>query len=305
MARRKKTKARVSRPAQASRVRPRPFWLATGVAIVGLVGALIAVSALRDGNKAPDVAAERGPVHVHGLGVNPSDGALYIATHTGMWRVAAGAKKPEPVGQSRQDTMGFTVVGPNHFLGSGHPDNFDQPPLLGLIESFDSGATWKPISLLGEADFHVLRAVGRRVYGYDVSRARLMVSGDGGKTWREHNPNASVLDVVPDPARPDRLVAATNEGLLMSADAGASWTWIGRAAGLLAWPMSNRLYLVDSSGEVMLSADRGRSWRRVGAIGEQPAAFFASEGGDLYAALHGGAIVRSADGGRNWQGLAT
>jgi hypothetical protein len=79
------------------------------------------------------------------------------------------ASEPEPVGESHQDTMGFTIVGPNHFLGSGHPDNLSQPSLLGLIESKDSGSSWKPISLLGDADFHVLRAVGRRVYGYDAS----------------------------------------------------------------------------------------------------------------------------------------
>ena len=305
MARQKKTRARVSAPNQPS-LGSRSFWLAAGVFIVVVVGALIGVSALRHGDSSQrDIAAERGPMHVHGLGVNPSDRALYIATHTGMWRVAAGANKLEPVGQSRQDTMGFTVVGPNHFLGSGHPDNFEQPPLLGLIESFDSGATWKPISLLGEADFHVLRAFGGRVYGYDVSRARLMVSGDGGQTWREHNPHASVLDVVLDPARPDRLVAATNEGLLVSADGGATWKRIGPKAGLLAWPTSNRLYLVEANGTVLLSADYGRSWRRVGALGAPPAAFFARADRDLYAALHVGRIVRSRDGGRTWRAVTT
>jgi hypothetical protein len=36
--------------------------------------------------------------------------------------------------------MGFTIVGPNRFLGSGHPDlRDDLPPLLGLIESTNRG----------------------------------------------------------------------------------------------------------------------------------------------------------------------
>jgi hypothetical protein len=75
--------------------------------------------------------------------------------------VPNGKKTAERVGDSYQDTMGFTVVGPNRFLGSGHPATDDLPPLLGLIESTDAGKTWEHVSLLGEADSHVLRSAGR------------------------------------------------------------------------------------------------------------------------------------------------
>jgi len=242
---------------------------------------------------------------VHGLGVDPTDGALYVATHTGMWRVVRGERRPEPVGDSRQDTMGFTIAGPGHFLGSGHPDDFNQPPLLGLIESFDSGATWQPISLLGAADFHVLRAVGKRIYGYDVSHARLMVSRDGGKTWAERNPETPVFDLVPDPSSPDRLLAATEAGLLASANAGETWNKVGPAVGLLGWPARNRLYLITGDGDVLLSTNRGRAWSHVGAIGGQPTAFLAQTSPELYAAIHGGGIVRSGDSGRSWRAVTT
>ncbi|WP_348245882.1 WD40/YVTN/BNR-like repeat-containing protein, partial [Salmonella enterica] len=83
-----------------------------------------------------------------------------------------------------QDTMGFAVVGPDRFIGSGHPElRDDLPPLLGLISSSDAGRTWEPVSLLGEADFHALDADGARVVGYDASGGRLMRSDDGGRTW--------------------------------------------------------------------------------------------------------------------------
>ncbi len=80
--------------------------------------------------------ADPGPVHVHGLGINPADGSLFIATHTGLFRVGKDSQKAVRVAARYQDTMGFSIVGPNRFLGSGHPDAREQklPPLLGLIE---------------------------------------------------------------------------------------------------------------------------------------------------------------------------
>jgi hypothetical protein len=63
-----------------------------------------------------------GPIHVHGLGINPKDGALFVATHTGLFRAGEGEPKATRVADRFQDTMGFTVVGPNRFLGSGHPE---------------------------------------------------------------------------------------------------------------------------------------------------------------------------------------
>lgn len=278
----------------------RPIVLLSAVALAG--AALLGALWLRGDDDSAAGEADPGPVHVHGLGVNPADGALYIATHTGLWRLARGARAAERVGESRQDTMGFTVAGPDHFLGSGHPDNVEQPPLLGLIESRDRGRAWESVSLLGQADFHVLRAVGGRVYGYDATNERLMVSTDAGRSWTERRPPA-VLDLVADPARPTRLVAATERGLLASDDSGASWQALGDDLGLLAWPAPDALYLLTGAGVVLRSGDGGRSWDRAGEIGGQPAAFLAAAPQELYAAVHEGGILRSRDGGRTWAAL--
>src|SRR3712207_2390347 len=92
------------------------------------------------------VTGDPGPVHVHGLGINPRDGALFIATHTGLFRAGPDESKASRVGGRYQDTMGFTVVGPDRFLGSGHPDGRDgEPPFLGLIQSTDAGRTWDSV----------------------------------------------------------------------------------------------------------------------------------------------------------------
>jgi hypothetical protein len=281
--------------------------------LVVALGAALGLSALRDGDGAsiadrdPPLATEDpGPIHVHGLGVNPQDGTLFIATHTGMWRVRANEKEAERVGDNLQDTMGFTVVGADRFLGSGHPDPRDiqnrrLPPLLGLIESTDGGNTWRPVSLLGKADFHVLRSFGERIYGYDATNDRLMVSLDAGRNWEERSRPAPLLDLAADPHDPEHLVAVGERGLYRSVDEGRNWDLVrDDAVGLLTWPTQKSLFLVDGRGEVFVSPNRGRAWRALGQIGGQPAALLGRTATELYVALHDGTIKRSGDGGRTW-----
>ncbi len=277
--------------------------------LVGLVALAVVVLAAGlwrvAGGDDTTSATDAGPVHVHGLGVNPADDALFIATHTGLYRSGEGDSKSVRVGDNKQDTMGFTVAGADRFLGSGHPD-FQQelPPLLGLIESTDGGESWEPISLLGEADFHVLRSAGERVYGYDVTNDRLLVSADAGRTWDEAQRPAPLVDLAVHPDDSRHLVAAGAsdlfEGLYESRDGGRSWDTIGDAVGLLAWPTPERLFLVDGDGNVFLSTDGGGRFERRGAIGGQAAALLGQGADELYAALHDGTIKRSMDGGATW-----
>ena len=276
--------------------------VAIGVVAALILGGVLLFGRDGDGGSVADlVEQDPGPVHVHGLGINPADGALFIATHTGLWRSPTGSSAAERVGDSKQDTMGFTVAGANHFLGSGHPDTEDLPPLLGLIDSKDAGRTWTPVSLLGEADFHVLRSAGQRVYGWDSSNERLMLSRDSGQTWTQQEAPGLVVDLAPDPRQPKRVLVSTDRGLYMSNDEGASWRpRVSSPAGLLAWPSAGRTYMVDGAGSVSISRDGGHRWTIVGQIGGQPAAFMAHDPTELYAALHDGRVKKSTDGGRSW-----
>lgn len=233
--------------------------------------------------------------------MNLATGDLFIATHTGLWRTPKGGRRAERVGDDYKDVMGFTVTGPDRFLGSGHPDARDGlPPLMGLISSDDAGRTWTPVSLVGEADFHVLRAVGDTIYGLDASSARLMASRDGGRSWKERTPPAETADLAGHPRTSGRIFASTGSGGYESRDHGATWSPRGGVpAGLLAWPSSGALSLVDSSGTLWHSRDGGRRFRRTGSIGEPPAAL-AADGDALLVALHDGGVRRSTDGGRSW-----
>jgi len=279
--------------------------------VVGGLAVGVGVFALaRNSADTVDDGSTAGPVHVHGLGINPADQGLLIATHTGTYRVAPGAAKAQRIGDSRQDTMGFSVAGPDYFLGSGHPDigeaiEQDLPPLLGLIESRDAGRTWNPISLSGEADFHVLRFAGDRVYGYDASNDRLLVSPDRGRTWTEVHRPAPLLDLTVDRTNSDRAVASGERGLYLTRDGGRTWKRLAFRVGLLAWPSPRRLFLVDTDGSVLKSADEGKRWTAVGSVGGRPAAFLAQSDDELYVALHDGTIKQSKDAGRTWSVRST
>ena len=242
-----------------------------------------------------------GPEHVHGLGVNPADGALYIATHTGLFRMPRGSDDSERVGDRLQDTMGFAVAGPDRFLGSGHPDlRDDLPPLLGLIESSDAGRSWTPISLLGEADFHALRVNGARVVGYDAGRGRVMASDDGGREWTSLGSPGEIVDLALHPDDPSRIVATGGTGVITTDDEGLTWTRLPAEAAILAWPVADALYGFSLDGAVTVSRDRGASWEPVGDLGGEPAAVTATGRDTLIVALHDGRIVSSEDGGASW-----
>jgi hypothetical protein len=277
--------------------------------VTAAVCALIGLVPLACGGESDEVAdrgpeiGDPGPVHVHGLGVNPADGALFVATHTGLFRAAPGERRAHRVADRYQDTMGFTVTGPDRFLGSGHPDGReDLPPFLGLIRSNDAGRTWEPVSLLGERDFHVLEAAGQRIYGYgsdfDSQEASLLVSDDGGRRWEERTPPEPLISLAIDPANADHVVASGEHGTYSSSDAGDGWRPLGADPGLLAWTR-RALCGVGAGGAVSCSGDNGGSWQTIGAIGGQPAAFD-SAGDELYVALHDGTIKRSADDGKTW-----
>ena len=219
-----------------------------------------------------------GPIHVHGLGVNPSDGSLFVATHTGLFRAAPNEMRARRVGDRYQDTMGFTVVGPDRFLGSGHPDGREQlPPYLGLIESADAGRSWQPVSLLGEADFHVLEASGRRIYGYgsdfESREPRFLTSTDGGQSWRRLQAPEPLISLSISPEDPRAVIASGEGGIFRSTDAGRSWSEVDApSAGLIAWTSAG-VILVDLDGRVWGSADPASGqWRPVGEVGGQPAA---------------------------------
>lgn len=305
MASRKTEKQRLEQQhveaAQALADRRQKRFLLGALGLLLSIGLAAVVLAVLSGSDDSAVGAKETFAHVHGLGVNPADQALLIATHEGLFRSGAGDLESKLVGDTRQDVMGFGISGPNTFVGSGHPAlGQNSPPNLGLIRSSDAGKSWNNVSLLGEADFHTLRAAGLKIYGLNGSTGELLVSDDSGANWEQRELPEGTVDFAIDPKRPDQAVAVTSDGSMRSDDAALSWVKAGDAPiGLIDWSDDGRLYIVDQDGAVSVSEDEGENWTATGKAGGTPAAISAAPDA-LYVALENNAIEQSTDDGATW-----
>ena len=260
---------------------------------------------LAAGSALPPVEVETGVVHIHGLGVDPGDGVLYAATHSGLFRIPERGTAAR-VANRAQDTMGFSVVGPGRFIGSGHPDFREddvRPPLLGLIESDDRGATWDRISLHGKADFHALHAAHGNVYGYDSTSQTFMVSQDR-KDW-DRRSRLPMADFAVDPKSADTILATTQKGVVRSTDGGRAWAQVPGAPTLvvLTWAGQGQLYGVTPDGTVQRSIDGGVTWAEGGSVGGEPEAITVDVRAGretLYVAAADRGILASVDQGRTF-----
>lgn len=247
----------------------------------------------------PDATAPAadGPIfaHVHGVGIDPADGTLYVASHDGLFRGEPGGLVP--AGATGRDLMGFTVAGPGRLLSGGHPGPRDTlPDPIGLAESTDGGATWTPLSLTGEVDFHALEIAGDTVYGYDATNGLLRVSTDGGRTW-DDRAAAEALDIAVEPVDGQGVLATVQGGVAASTDGGRTFAPpIGPQLAYLSWAPDGTVYGLDLDSGVHTSADGGATWTTAGTVpGGRPQAVTATAN-ELLAATAGG-VYRSTDDG--------
>lgn len=233
--------------------------------------------------------------HIHGIGVDPGNGAIYAGTHYGLFRVVDGTATR--VGDRVQDFMGFTVAGPDHFLASGHPgEGQGGHSSVGLIESTDGGMTWQELSLAGEADFHALEYRHGRVYGLNSMTGQLLVSEDK-ESWQELSAE-SIADFAVSPDDADVLIATSQQGLVLSNDGGSTFAAVSEAPLMVfvGWAEDGTLAGVTPEGVVYTADAPDGDWTERGNVGGQPEALTVHSADAIYAATNGTVLV-STDGG--------
>jgi len=160
---------------------------AVGVILMGaLLTGCSATSVGQGGSALPsqepgrEVTLEPAVDHVHAAIVHGD--ALLLGTHSGLVEVDLNSGQTKRRGGSQDDFMGL-AVDQTVLVASGHPGaGSSLPDPLGLLRSADAGATWVPVSLTGQVDFHGLAIQGSRVAGIGTADG-VLISSDSGVTW--------------------------------------------------------------------------------------------------------------------------
>jgi photosystem II stability/assembly factor-like uncharacterized protein len=147
-----------------------------------------------------------------------------------------------------------------------------------------------------------------RLYALDTQGV-LWLSVNAGKGWSRMRGEGlpaglvSVAAVRDEITMPDTIyVCAGDGGLWRSIDFGATFTRLAgvpSARGVALTTDDQRLVLVATGDGLLLSRDRGRSFRRVSALPAAAVAFDPRNHSLAYASVDG-RLLRSVDGGRTW-----
>ena len=175
--------------------------------------------------------------HIHGLGFSADGRQLIVPAHDGLRVFSDGQWRVPDV--PAHDYMGYAPSS-DGFYSSGHPhpsSGLANP--LGLVKSTDGGKTLSTLGFTGESDFHLM-GVGYHNHAIYVlnplpsSRlpAGLHYSLDDGKTWKQsalQGVSAQPVQIAVHPAQPNVVALATDGGLFLSSDHGATFERVGPA----------------------------------------------------------------------------
>lgn len=137
----------------------------------------------------------------------------------------------------------------------------------------------------------------------------VLVSDDGGDSWRAALRGADVHRLAVDPADPDRVVAATESGVYESHDGGRTWECVGATEGLyvkfVVFGPGGACYAPAAAdmGDTtvrLFVGDEGTWERRATVDGASVLAFAVVDGTLLLQRADDGRLLASDDGGRSW-----
>ena len=191
-------------------------------------------------------------------------------------------------------------------------------------ESTDGGATWTTMESVhsGSRAFQMIDdpADPQRLYVVieDALGSGVVVSRDGGQTWRKNATSPFITTIAGDPRDRDRLWLGGPDGLYLSRDAGLHLTRLSRVpVSMIAVDPHDPNHLVVGGNQLYVSHDGGRSLERASRTPDRISitALTFGRGHTVFAAagayedpaglpVGGRGVLESTDGGRSWQNIS-
>ncbi|MBU1307799.1 MAG: exo-alpha-sialidase [Alphaproteobacteria bacterium] len=274
------------------------------VAWVSIIALLPMASALAEEHTV-DLSAL---AHIHGIAFtqSPADG-LILATHHGVYSVdLAGAST---LISQPDDFMGFTGLGGNRFIASGHPATGGN---LGVLLSDNGGADWNRLAdgANGPVDFHAMTVSGvdgQTIYGL---YGGLQLSRYGGTSWTQIGPGVDgTIDIAATPDKAGSLYAGTRSGLMFSTDFGLTWTLQGPEGipvTAVETTTSGSVYSFFAGAGLYIRSADGMWSELANDFGDRVVLHIAvneTSPEQMAVVLDDSAVLFSADGGVTWQAL--
>lgn len=233
--------------------------------------------------------------HIHNIKV--LDKRILLGTHEGLFEYKS-MKNIQLVSGEKFDVMGLNVSN-NLLFASGHPGvNSKLPQPVGLLKSIDGGRNWMKVSLQGEVDFHLLEVSKNEIYGGDSGSGDLFYSKDLGKTWSKQGKN-TFLDIAPNPAKAQSAIAIRQGKLFKTDNAFKSSKAIALKTKVSGIEWNTKRLIASSGRELLASADRGDSWKKVYTFDQDIAVL--SQSSALIVVAAGTSIYTSLDNGKTFQ----
>lgn len=217
---------------------------------------------------------ENSPNHLHGIGYDPDNDRLYLASHFGLF--AREGDQMFQVGDERSDLMGFSLSpdNPSRVFASGHPQGGGN---LGLLYSTDEGLTYEQVfsGVQDEVvDFHAMTiSAADPDYVYGAFMGQIYRSENRGVDFASFEPagldSTGLCWGVPCLAAssddPETVFAGTQQGLLVSINGGESWEMLngdlGQVAAVTAHPSNpDRIVAYTETMGLAMSDDGGQTW---------------------------------------------
>ena len=295
---------------------PRPLrWRMLPILVLALSVWLAPWAALADGpllwEHVPGPCG--GPVKALALNSQEPE-LLYIGTLSGLYRSRDG-------GQTWQRLSGEQLACPEInaiVLDPGDPNWIYVGTDQGLFRSTDGGNSWlllkglRPGPVLGLVAHPALPGVFYAALEHGVQR-----SANWGNTWVQADaglPGAAVRSLAVNFFEPHTVYAATDAGLYVTRDDGASWQPLAgfgtqQAIEAIALGRAQPLIYAGTNQGLSFSQDGGETWSLLGqGLLPSPVTLVVLDpvnNHNLYAVVERRQIYRSLDGGEHWAALGS